>query len=60
MRAYVMRCGSSELGLGHPDTAASAHNLGVMLDVLGKSATALALVQSAHEVQSLLSPPVTQ
>jgi hypothetical protein len=46
----VIRCESKSLGPGHPDTATAAHNLGIVLDCLGKSRRALELVESAIQV----------
>eukprot|EP00775_Hariotina_reticulata_P013381 gene13381-13508_t len=50
VRAYVIRCECASLGPCHPDTAGAAHNLGVVLDCLGKSSRALELVDSATKV----------
>lgn len=46
----MIRCESESLGPGHPDTATAAHNLGIVLDCLGKSSRALELVESAIQV----------
>lgn len=50
VRAYVIRCECGALGPHHPDTAAAAHNLGVVLDCLGKCSRGLQLVQEARQV----------
>jgi hypothetical protein len=52
VRAYVIRCECAELGRGHLDTAAAAHNLGCVLDALGKSSRAQQLLSEASEVLS--------
>jgi hypothetical protein len=52
VRAYVIRCECAELGRGHLDTAAAAHNLGCVLDALGKSSRAQQLLTEASEVLS--------
>jgi hypothetical protein len=51
VRAYVIRCECVPLGPGHPDTAAAGHNLGVVLDCLGKSSRGLQLVEQAQQVR---------
>lgn len=50
VRAYVIRSECLPLGSTHPDTAAAAHNLGVVLDCLGKSSRGLQLVEQAQQV----------
>eukprot|EP00878_Enallax_costatus_P035247 GHUV01039261.1.p1 GENE.GHUV01039261.1~~GHUV01039261.1.p1 ORF type:complete len:260 (+),score=83.57 GHUV01039261.1:352-1131(+) len=50
VRAYIMRNECQPLGPNHPDTAAAAHNLGVVLDCLGKSNRGLQLVEEAQHV----------
>jgi hypothetical protein len=50
VRAYVIRCECVPLGPGHPDTAVAGHNLGVVLDCLGKSSRGLQLVEQAQQV----------
>lgn len=50
VRGYVIRNECRPLGPTHPDTAAAAHNLGVVLDCLGKSSRALQLVEQAQSV----------
>lgn len=50
VRAYVIRSECGSLGPRHPDTAAAGHNLGVVLDCLGKCSRGLQLVQEARQV----------
>lgn len=54
VRAYVTRCECGSLGPRHPDTAAAGHNLGVVLDCLGKCSRGLQLMQEAREVSHCL------
>jgi hypothetical protein len=50
VRAYVIRSECGSLGPDHPDTAAAGHNLGLVLDCLGKCSRGLQLVQEAKAV----------
>jgi hypothetical protein len=51
VRAYVIRSECGSLGPDHPDTAAAGHNLGLVLDCLGKCSRGLQLVQEAKTVR---------
>jgi hypothetical protein len=51
VRAFVIRSECGSLGARHPDTAAAGHNLGVVLDCLGKCSRGLQLVQEAQQVR---------
>lgn len=55
VRAYVIRSECTSLGPQHPDTAAAGHNLGVVLNCLGKCSRGLQLVQEAQQVRQLLT-----
>jgi hypothetical protein len=51
VRAYVIRLECGALGPAHIDTQTAAHNLGVVLDCLGKCGRGLQLVEDARQVR---------